>query len=422
MTFSHAVPQLFASIITLILIAIGLFFYNWRLALALFWVVPVATAVLLLSKRWQRKNHKRIYDRKRDVSEQIQEGLETIQEIKAYNNEGRYLDQLNTKLDVYESVLTRGELITGVLVNSSQSILKLGLASVIIIGARLLSAGTVDLFTYLVFLVVGSRVYDPINEVFNNLAALYFLDIRINRMNEMEALPVQTGSTEFNPDRYDLTFDRVSFSYESGKQVMENVSFVARQGEITALVGPSGGGKSTTAKLAARFWDADSGRILLGGRDISTIDPEILLRHYSVVFQDVVLFNASVMDNIRIGKRGASDTEVLRAAELAQCDDFVRNLPDGYQTIIGENGETLSGRGAAADIHCQGPAEGRADHPPGRGHRLFGRGERNPDSGRHFRADQEQDRSDHRPPDEDRGQYRQNRGVGGRPRRRDRQT
>ena len=342
-TFSHAVPQLFASIITLLIIATGLFFYCWQLALALFWVAPAAAAVLLLSKRWQRRNNKQIYDRKRDVSEQIQEGLETIQEIKSYSNEQHYLAELNTILNNYEKALTRGELVIGVLVNSAQGILKLGLASVIIVGALLLSKGTIDLFTYLIFMVVGSRIYDPINEVFNNLAALYYLDIRIERMNEMESLPIQNGDTEFRPDNYDISFENVCFSYESGKQVMNHVSFVARQGEITALVGPSGGGKSTAAKLAARFWDLDSGRILLGGRDISTIEPETLLKYYSVVFQDVVLFNASVMENIRIGKRNASDEEVIRAAELAQCDDFVGKMSNGFQTIIGENGETLSG-------------------------------------------------------------------------------
>ena len=342
-TFSHAVPQLFASIITLLLISIGLFFYNWQLSLALFWVVPAAASVLLFSKRFQRKNNQQIYDRKRDVTEMIQEGLDTIHEIKTYNNEDRYMDDLDAKLDRYEKVLTRGELMTGVLVNSAQGILKLGLASVIITGATLMAAGHTDLFTYLMFIVIGSRIYEPVKEVFNNLAALYYLDIRIGRMNEMEALPVQAGSTAFKPDNYDITFDQVRFAYESGKQVMAGVSFTARQGEITALVGPSGSGKSTAAKLAARFWDVDSGRILIGGQEISRIDPETLLAHYSVVFQEVVLFNASVLENIRIGKKGASDAEVKHAAKLAQCDDFVSKMPDGYQTILGENGETLSG-------------------------------------------------------------------------------
>jgi ATP-binding cassette subfamily B protein len=342
-TFSHAVPQLFASVISITLIAIGLFFYNWQLSMALFWVVPVAAAIILLSKKRQLNGHKIMYNKARNVSEQIQQGLENIQEIKASNNEDKYLGELNEKLDDYEKHLIRLELIIGVLLNSAQGILKLGLASVIIVGADLLATGNVDLFTYLIFLVIGSRIYEPVNEVFNNLAVLSHLDVRINRMNEMEALPIQKGRKEFAPKNYDIVFDHVSFSYETGKQVMQDVSFTARQGEITALVGPSGGGKSTATKLGARFWDVDSGKILLGGQDISEIEPETLLKNYSVVFQDVVLFNTSIMENIRTGKHNASDEEVLRAAKLAQCDEFVRKMPDGYHTIIGENGDTLSG-------------------------------------------------------------------------------
>ncbi len=342
-TFSHAVPQLFASVISIFLIAIGLFFYNWQLSLALFWVVPVAAAIIVLSKRIQLKEFLSGYRIKRKVSEQIQEGLETIQEIKSYNQEATYLHELNKTIDDYEKQLIRGELFVGGFVNTSQSFLKLGLVSVIIVGANLISSGSIDIFTYLIFLIVASRIYAPVSEVFNNLAALFYLDVRINRMNEMEALPIQQGNTEFNPENFDIVFDNVGFSYQEGKQVIQNVSFTAKQGEITALVGPSGGGKSTSAKLAARFWDIDKGRILLGGYDIREIEPETLLKNYAVVFQDVVLFNASIMDNIRIGKRDASDEEVMRAAKLAQCDEFVRKMPEGYKTIIGENGETLSG-------------------------------------------------------------------------------
>lgn len=342
-TFSHAVPQLLASIISIILIAIGMFFYNWQLSLALFWVVPLAFAILFISKKKMRKDFRDSYLHKRNVSEHIQEGLEAVQEIKSYNKEEDYLRNLNEKINKYEQTQTEGELMTGVLVNGAQSLLKLGLASVIIIGAKLLVTGDVDLFTYLIFMVIGSRVYAPVSEVFNNLAALFYLDIRINRMNEMEALPIQQGVTDFNPSDYNIEFKNVAFSYESGKQILKDISFTARQGEITALVGPSGSGKSTAAKLAARFWDIQSGKILLGKQDISLVEPETLLKNYSVVFQDVVLFNASIMDNIRIGRRSASDEDVIQAAELAQCDEFIRKMPQGYQTVIGENGETLSG-------------------------------------------------------------------------------
>lgn len=342
-TFSHAVPQVFASLISILLMSVGMFFFNWQLTLALFWVVPVALVILLLSKKKIRDDFGGNYLDKRAVSEQIQEGLETIQEIKSYNQEDDCLEKLSGKINTYEMSQTKGELLTGVLVNGAQSFLKLGLPSVIIVGANLLVAGEVDLFTYLIFMVIASRIYGPVSEVLNNMAALFFLDIRINRMNEMEALPIQQGVTDFSPSGFDVRFEHVDFSYESGKQVLKDVSFTAKQGEITALVGPSGSGKSTAAKLAARFWDIQGGKIKLGGEDIGGVEPEALLKHYSVVFQDVVLFNASIKDNIRIGKRDATDEEVIRAAQLAQCDDFVSKMPNGYNTIIGENGETLSG-------------------------------------------------------------------------------
>ena len=342
-TFSHSVPQLYAALISIGLIAVGMFLWNWQLALSLFWVVPVALLMVLLSKKTMSRRNKENYLKKRAVSEKIQEGLENIQEIKACNREREYLQGLYAKIDTYERDQTRGELLLGVLVNGAQSVLKLGLASVIIVGAAMISQENLDLFTWLVILTLGSRIYSPIDEVLNNLAALFYLDVRIDRMKEMEAMPTQEGTRDFHPKDFNIEFRNVSFSYEDGKQVLDNVSFIARQGETTALVGPSGSGKSTAAKLAARFWDINGGVITLGGHDISEIDPETLLKYYSVVFQDVVLFNASVMENIRIGRRNASDGEVLQAAKLAQCDEFVSKMPEGYNSVIGENGDTLSG-------------------------------------------------------------------------------
>lgn len=341
--FSHSIPQLFASVIGVLLISVGLFFYNWALSLALFWVLPISAIIILLSKRMQYKTFKSIYLKKRDVTEKIQEGLDTIQEIKSYNKEEQYLEELNKKAASYENGLIKGELAVGVLVNASQGFLRLGMVSVIILGASLMASGSINLLTYLVFLLVSSRIYAPVSEVFSNLAALYYLDVRINRIKEMESMPIQQGKNEFHPTHYDIVFEEVDFAYEEGKQVLQNVSFTAKQGEVTALVGPSGGGKSTVAKLAARFWDISRGQILLGGQNIADIDPETLLKYYSVVFQDVVLFNTTIMDNIRIGKRDATDDEVVKVAKLAQCDEFVSQMPDGYKTIIGENGETLSG-------------------------------------------------------------------------------
>lgn len=342
-TFSHAVPQLFASLLSLVIIGSGMFIYQWQLALALFWPVPVAIVILLVSKRKISRRNMRDYKNRRTATELIQEGLDNVQEIKACNHTQEYMAQLSETLVRYERERIKGETVTGLTVNCSQSLLKLGLASVIITGALMILSGGCDVFKYIVFLVIGARVYAPVNEVLNNLAALFYLDIRIGRMNEMENMTVQTGTTKMQPQGYDIKFEHVSFEYEEGKTVLNDVSFTARQGQITALIGPSGGGKSTAAKLAARFWDAGRGRITLGGIDISTVDPETLLRNFAVVFQDVVLFNASIIENIRIGRRTATDEEVLRIARTACCDEFVSRLPDGYNTVIGENGLTLSG-------------------------------------------------------------------------------
>ena len=341
--FSHAMPQLFASFITTSLIGVGLFFYQWQLALALLWVVPVALAVVLLSKKKIDRLNAKFHHDKLDVAEQVQSGLECVQEIKAYNGETKYLEDLDHSLRRYEKSLTKGEFVGSVLINSANAILKLGMATVIIVGAYLLSVGTVDVFTYLIFLMISASIYNPIGEVFNHIAVLTILDVHINRIKEMESMPIQQGTTDYSVDNYDIAFDGVDFSYETGKQVLRNVSFTARQGEVTALVGPSGGGKSTSAKLAARFWDIDKGTITLGGQDISKIDPEALLKNYAVVFQDVLLFNSSVADNIRIGKPDATDEEIRRVAELARCDEFVSRMPEGYDTLIGENGAALSG-------------------------------------------------------------------------------
>ena len=342
-TFSHAVPQLFASVLSMLLIAVGLFCYDWRLGSALFWVVPLAFATLQLSRRRLDKVFSEHYHVKRGVTEQIQEGLECVQEIKSYSGEQAYCHSFDLRLKDYEKALVQGELAAGVFLNLASMLLKLGMPTVILLGAWLLQRGDVSLFVYLAFLIVSAMVYNPIQEVCAHLAILAFLDVRIDRMKEIESMPTQEGSKDVEMSNYDIEFRHVSFAYEARKQVLHDVSFTARQGTVTALVGPSGGGKSTTAKLAARFWDIDGGQILLGGCDIAAIDPETLLKNYAIVFQDVLLFNASIADNIRIGKRDATDEEVRRVARLAQCDDFIGRMPQGYHTIIGENGETLSG-------------------------------------------------------------------------------
>lgn len=342
-TFSHAVPQLFAAGTSVVVVGMGLFSYDWRLALAVYWPVPLALLVLLLSVRSIDKAFTKHYKVKRALTEQIQEGLECVQEIKAYNGEEAYDKQLDERLNVYEKALVSSELVTSSLVNVSAVLLKLGMPSVLLLGAWLMQRGEVSLFVYLAFVLVSAMVYNPIQDVCTHMVVLSYLDVRIKRMRQIEAMPTLGGSKDVEVNGYDIAFRGVSFSYETGKQVLHDVSFTARQGQVTALVGPSGGGKSTAAKLAARFWDVDEGVVTLGGKNIAEMDAEALLKNYAVVFQDVLLFNASVADNIRIGKRNATDDEVRQAARLAQCDDFIRSMPQGYDTIIGENGETLSG-------------------------------------------------------------------------------
>ena len=342
-TFSHAVPQLFASIISVVLITLSLCFYDWRLSVALLAPLPLVVLIVLVTRRMLRGRFQENYRLKRQVTEDIQQGLENIREIKAYRGEQAYLRALDHSLNILEEEMIRDELLASVCMNASVVLLRLGLAFVAILGASLLQAGTLDLMAYLVFLVFGSSVYIPIEEVLNYSILLSYLDVRISRMRQIDEMPTQTGKTEVSVRRYDIAFDHVSFAYEPGREVLHDISFTARQGEVTALVGPSGGGKSTIAKLAARFWDIEEGRITLGGRDILQIDPEALLAHFAIVFQDVVLFNASVMDNIRIGRSGATDAEVIEAARLARCEEFVSQLPEGYDTLIGENGQKLSG-------------------------------------------------------------------------------
>ena len=343
MIFSHAVPEIFAVAIMLLICAVALIIYNPLMGIALLWVAPFAGLLIFFSRKMQFKNFKHTYDSGRVISEDIQECLENIQEIKAYCEEESICKTMDEHSKNHEKSQIKGEFSVGVILNGAQVFLKFGLASVLIFGSILLAQNKLSVFDYLVYIVCASTIYSPIYLVLNNMAELFFLDVRLKRFKEMDNMEVQHGTTKFTPQNFDIEFKDVSFFYNEDKQVLKNVSFTAKQGEITALVGPSGSGKTTAAKLAARFWDIQGGTITLGGEDISRIDPETLLKNFSIVFQDVVLFNTSIRDNIRIGKRDATDEEILRAAKLANCDDFVRKLPQGYDTIIGENGDTLSG-------------------------------------------------------------------------------
>ena len=341
--FSHYVPQLFASIGSTLVIGVCMFACDWRMALAVLWVVPVAVALTAGSKKIQDAFGTKNILNKRAVADCIQEGLETIRDIKACHRQERYLGDLEAKLSAMEGSSIRSELATGVFVCSAQAFLRLGLATTVLTGGALLLAGEFSFLYFLGFLFAAARLYDPLGVVLQNIAATFNTKLQIERMRAILEQPVQTGTEDFRPSSYDITFDHVSFAYREGAGVLEDVSFTARQGEITALIGPSGGGKSTIANLAAGFYTVDSGRITLGGTDIAPIDSTVLMKDFSVVFQNVVLFNNTVMENIRVGRKDATDAVVIAAAKAAHCHEFIEKLPNGYQTVIGENGSTLSG-------------------------------------------------------------------------------
>ena len=342
-SFSHWVPEFFGAMISTVLVSICLFVFDWRMALAVLWVLPVSLAIVAFSGKVQNYFTRKQTEAKLAVADGIQEALETMRDLKSNNAEGKYFDVLDKKIDKMEGRMIKSELGAAIFVVPASMILKLGMGTVALVGGILLAEGTLTVLSFFMFLLVASRLYDPLASSLQNLAAIISTRIPIERMNSIENYPVQPGTDELKTKGYDIVFENVSFSYNTGEQVLNNVSFTAKQGEVTALIGPSGGGKSTAAKLAARFWDADSGKITIGGQNVRKVDPEKLLSAYSIVFQDVTLFNNTVMENIRIGRQGATDAEVLAAAKEAQCDEFVEKLPEGYQTMIGENGSMLSG-------------------------------------------------------------------------------
>lgn len=342
-SFSHFYPEFTSSLISTVIIAAALIAYNWRMGLAAVWVLPVSLLIVALSDKAQNRFNKRKLQADLATSDGIQEYLECMRDLRACDASDRYLEGLGGKIDVAEKRHIAAELGVAVFVVSAQLLLKFGIATTALAGGILLARGQLDALTFFMYLMVVSRIYDPMCTSLQNLAAIISCRVNIGRMKEIYDTPLQEGSKEFSPDGYDIVFDNVRFSYNDGEQVLDGVSFTADQGKITALIGPSGGGKSTVAKLAARFWDIQGGKITVGGKDISRVDPETLLGSYSIVFQDVTLFNNTVKENIRIGKKGATDEEVFAAAEAAQCTEFIRKLPRGWDTDIGENGSKLSG-------------------------------------------------------------------------------
>ena len=340
--WSHCLGYLYGSYISTAIIAVMLFAYNWKLALACLWGVPVAF-VLLFGSRKMAKRHSEITKAAGvRVSDGIQETLENIREIRATNQEARFLNELNEKIDYHEHTMLRGELSTGIFVNAASVIMRLGVATTILIGTKLILSGQIDFLVLFMFLLVITRVYAPFDQALALIAEMFVSQVSASRLMEIYDAKTAEGSERFEPAGHDIVFENVGFAYDE-KQVLRGVSFTAKEGEVTALVGPSGSGKSTCARLAARLWDIDKGSIRVGGVDIASVDPETLLTDYSMVFQDVVLFDDTVMENIRLGKRGATDEEILAAAKAANCDEFVEKLPQGYATPIGENGAKLSG-------------------------------------------------------------------------------
>ena len=341
--FSHFIPELIGALISTVLIGIGLLAANWRMGIAVLWVAPVSILLAVLSRPLVDRMERRQKGKKIAASDGIQECIENIQDIRANNQRADYLKKLDRKIMDVESITVKLELLNGTLVTSAQMILKIGMATTVLVGASLLVSGSISFMIFLMFMLAATRLYQPLSGCLQNLSAVYSTLLVVERMKTIEEQKIQQGREDADCHGYDIVFDRVGFSYKEGEPVLREVSFTAKQGQVTALVGPSGGGKSTSAKLAARFWDADKGRITIGGSDISKIEPETLLKSFSIVFQDVVLFNNTIMENIRLGRKGASDEEVLAAARAAQCEEFISRLPEGYQTRIGENGSTLSG-------------------------------------------------------------------------------
>lgn len=340
---SHWIPQLIGSLISTILIAISLFFFNVKMAAASLWVLPVALVIVLFSSKLNQALSKKRNDAALRCSDGIQECLESMKELKSNNYEEKYLVTLREKICEVEKRTIFTELGASIFVTSAQMLLKLGIATTALVGGKLIVSGDISILTFFMFLLVVSRVYEPMNVALQNVIAIVSLSVRTDRMNEILEQDIQTGKDTIDNKGYDISFENVEFAYDKSEKILSGISFTAKQGEVTALIGPSGGGKTTVSRLAARFWDISEGRITVGGEDISKINPETLLSLYSIVFQDVTLFNNTVMENIRIGKKDATDEEVMEAAKLANCTEFISKMPKGFQSEIGENGCELSG-------------------------------------------------------------------------------
>ena len=340
---SHWIPELVGACISTALVALSLFFFDWRMAIAALWVLPVSFLIVACSGNVQRNLGRRQMELKMACADGIQECLETVRDLKASNAQEEYMAALDKKIKAVEKHAVTTELGTALFVSGAQMILKFGIATVALTGSILLAKGEIDVLTFFLFLLLVSRLYDPMQISLQNLAAIISADVQCKRMDEILSHDIQTGTDQLTNKGYDIDFNHVGFAYNDREDVLKDVTFTAKQGEVTALIGPSGGGKTTVSRLASRFWDISKGQIKVGGMDISQIDPEALMSLYSIVFQNVTLFNNSIMENIRIGRQNATDEEVIAAAKLAHCDEFAEKLPNGWNTMIGENGSGLSG-------------------------------------------------------------------------------
>ena len=340
--FSHAVPHIYSTAISTGVIALMLIIYNPKLAFAALWVIPISLLIIFLSRKSQKKVVQNWIDDNRKVFDDLQEKIEQIEQIKSYNLEEQMLKDFFKKLNMSTKQKTKGEIVAGTLTGIATAILKLGIISVAVVGVNMLIAGEINILVYIAFLMMTTSIYLPIEGIITFMSMIVMLDAVVGRIKEIKTMPIQEGKKNMEITNYDIEFKDVYFGYDN-YSVINGVSFIAKQGEITALIGSSGSGKTTVAKLAARFWDIDRGKILIGGKDISEVDPETLLKNFSIVFQDVILFNTSIKDNIKIGKKDATDEEITRAAKIARCDDFINKMPNGIDTIIGENGQRLSG-------------------------------------------------------------------------------
>lgn len=340
--FSHAVPHIYSTAISTGIIALMLIIYNPKLAFAALWVIPISLLIIFLSRKSQKKVVQNWIDDNRKVFDDLQEKIEQIEQIKSYNLEEQMLKDFFKKLNMSTKQKTKGEIVAGTLTGIATAILKLGIISVAVVGVNMLIAGEINILVYIAFLMMTTSIYLPIEGIITFMSMIVMLDAVVGRIKEIKTMPIQEGKKNMEITNYDIEFKDVYFGYDN-YSVINGVSFIAKQGEITALIGSSGSGKTTVAKLAARFWDIDRGKILIGGKDISEVDPETLLKNFSIVFQDVILFNTSIKDNIKIGKKNATDEEITRAAKIARCYDFINKMPEGIDTIIGENGQRLSG-------------------------------------------------------------------------------